>query len=78
MMADMVSRYLYCLTVNNQYLGITVWTVYCPLLVCILSRPEITYKLTTVLFLLSLPVLLLASLPTASVPVLVMVAAVQE
>ena len=44
--------------------------------VCILNRPKITYKLTTDLFLLSLPVLLLASLPTASVPVLVMVAAV--
>ena len=33
MMANTVSWYLYRLTVNNQYLGITVWTVYCPLLV---------------------------------------------
>ena len=33
MMAGTVSRYLYRLTVNNQYLGITVWTVYCPLLI---------------------------------------------
>ena len=32
MMANTVSRYLYDLTVNSQYLGITVWTVYCPLL----------------------------------------------
>ena len=32
MIANTVSRYLYRLTVNNQYLGITVWTVYCPLL----------------------------------------------
>ena len=32
MMANTVSRYLYGLTVNSQYLGITVWTVYCPLL----------------------------------------------
>ena len=32
MMVNTVSRYLYGLTVNSQYLGITVWTVYCPLL----------------------------------------------
>ena len=33
MMANTVSRYLYGLTVSSQYLGIMVWTVYCPLLV---------------------------------------------
>ena len=27
-----VSQYLYGLTFSSQYLGITVWTVYCPLL----------------------------------------------
>ena len=35
MMVNTVSRYLYGLTVNSQYLGITVWTVYCPLLVLV-------------------------------------------
>ena len=33
MMANTVSRYSYGLMVNSQYLGITVWTVYCPLLI---------------------------------------------
>ena len=32
MKANTVSQYLYGLTVNSQYLGITVWTEYCPLL----------------------------------------------
>ena len=60
MMADTVSRYLYRLTVNNQYLGITVWMVYCPLLgSTIVNRGKTSkhYRSSPSLTLLSPPIL---------------------
>ena len=44
-MANTVSRYLQGLTVNSQYLGITVWMVYCPLLCIVIKYKFLTLPL---------------------------------